>query len=238
MACWRSQLSRRSSRRRSGLSLTWRSPHSDPNSALSGSASASPPWGGLPERSPCLKRRPGQNVVRSSFGLSQGNNATISAPARGELMRLPDWRPTIATLIAGIIVCGCASNSAEHPSKAKAAVASPAAGAAAVSGTANPVTAAGVASNAAVGSNAAASSSTAVAANATVASKAADPTADAKVTCHMEIPTGSRVGLRVCETAAQREAREAEMRATKDMLNRPASGCPQLGPGGCAGGGG
>jgi len=51
------------------------------------------------------------------------------------------------------------------------------------------------------------------------------------------VPPGSRVGVRVCETAAQREAREAAVRATRDQLSRPTPGCAQIGPGGCPGGG-
>jgi hypothetical protein len=59
---------------------------------------------------------------------------------------------------------------------------------------------------------------------------------DSKVTCHTEVLTGSRVGVRVCETAAQREARQAAVRASKDQLSRPVPGCAQIGPGGCAAG--
>jgi len=65
-------------------------------------------------------------------------------------------------------------------------------------------------------------------------SKAAN--SDSKVTCHTEVPTGSRVGVRVCETAAQREARQAAVRATQDRLSRPAPGCARIGPGGCSDG--
>jgi hypothetical protein len=66
---------------------------------------------------------------------------------------------------------------------------------------------------------------------------AADPKADSKVSCHTEVPSGSHIGVKVCETAAQREARDAAARDMRDQLNRQHSGCPQLGPGGCAGGG-
>ena len=58
---------------------------------------------------------------------------------------------------------------------------------------------------------------------------------DSKVTCHTQVPTGSRVGVRVCETAAQREARQAAVRSTRDQLSRATPGCARLGPGGCAG---
>jgi hypothetical protein len=70
-----------------------------------------------------------------------------------------------------------------------------------------------------------------------VAATSADPRADSKMTCHTEIPPGSHIGVKVCETAAQREARDAAARDMRDQLNRQHSGCPQLGPGGCAGGG-
>jgi len=58
------------------------------------------------------------------------------------------------------------------------------------------------------------------------------------VACHTDVPTGSRVGIRVCETAAQREAREQAVRDTKDALSRPAVNCGKIGPGGCSTGGG
>jgi hypothetical protein len=60
--------------------------------------------------------------------------------------------------------------------------------------------------------------------------------ADSKVTCHTEVLTGTRVAARVCETAAQRKARQAAARDTQDQLARPAPGCARLGPSGCSGG--
>jgi hypothetical protein len=77
----------------------------------------------------------------------------------------------------------------------------------------------------------------AAAATAATASTTATAQADQKLTCHMEIPTGSRVGVRVCETAAQRKAREDAVRDTRDRLNRQSPGCQNLTFGGCSGGG-
>ena len=92
----------------------------------------------------------------------------------------------LIALLAGGVVCGCASVAAQHPVAAEE-------------------------------------------------SKASHP--DSKVTCRTETPPGSRVALRICETAAQREAREAAVRDTRDSLNRPTPSCAKLGPNGCAGGG-
>jgi hypothetical protein len=128
--------------------------------------------------------------------------------------------PIIITILSSV-VAGCASSSGGHApaSNVLPAVAAPAQGATIVSGTSSEV------------SNAAAASTSAPSDAAKVAS------ADSKVTCHMEAPPNSRVGVRVCETAAQREARKAAVRATSEQLSRPTPGCAQLGPGGCPGGG-
>lgn len=131
---------------------------------------------------------------------------------------------TVATVLASVVVCACVSAPGEQRSTAPAVVVAsattPVAG-----GTVVPA----VALSTATSPPAAASTNTK-----SVDSKAAN--ADSKITCHTEIPAGSRVGVRVCETAAQREAREASVRAIKDQLSRPAAGCPLLGPGGCADG--
>jgi hypothetical protein len=127
--------------------------------------------------------------------------------------------PVAATILSSV-VAGCASSPGGHAPSGNLppALAAPAQGATIASGTASEV------------SNAAAASTSAT----SDASKAAK--ADSKLTCHVEVPPGSRVGVRVCETAAQREAREAAVRATRDQLSRPTPGCAQIGPGGCPGG--
>jgi len=124
-------------------------------------------------------------------------------------------------VLAGVLVCGCATVSPDHAStvKAPAARAEPATDAATVTATA-----------ATVSTAATASTTTSAAAGSKVSN------ADSKVTCDTEVPTGSRVGVRVCATTAQRAAREAAVRAAKDQLSRPAPGCARIGPGGCSGG--
>ena len=42
-----------------------------------------------------------------------------------------------------------------------------------------------------------------------------------KVVCHEEVVTGSRFSQRVCETPAQKEAREHNTQAVKDTMTRP-----------------
>jgi hypothetical protein len=149
--------------------------------------------------------------------------------------------PTILVLLASV-VCGCASSPAEHASTAKspAAVAVPATSSSVLAVTASQAPAAAGASTTA-DSAALASTTTTSTAAATATAKSADakvPNADSKVTCHREVPTGSRVSVKVCETEAVRKAREASVRATRDTLSRPTPGCQQLAFGGCAGGGG
>jgi hypothetical protein len=120
---------------------------------------------------------------------------------------------SLTLLVTSALACGCASAPANHASTAKTPAAAPASAAA----PATPATTGAIASSA------------------STAASTDDPN---KVICHNEVPTGSRVALRVCETAAQRAARKASTEAIRDSLTRPASGgCPQLGPGGCAGGG-
>jgi len=128
--------------------------------------------------------------------------------------------PIVVTILSSV-VAGCASSYGGHApvSSAPPAVAAPVQAATIASGTTSEV------------SNAAAASTSAPSDAAKVAS------ADSKVTCHMEVPPNSRVGVRVCETAAQRETRKAAVRATRDQLSRPTPGCAQLGPDGCPGGG-
>jgi hypothetical protein len=77
----------------------------------------------------------------------------------------------------------------------------------------------------------------ATATSTTAAPASKEANADTQVTCHTEVPTGSRVGRRVCETAAQREAREAAVRDQRDQLSRPSPNCGKVGAGGCSNGG-
>jgi len=125
-------------------------------------------------------------------------------------------------LLASGVVCGCASVAAQHAMTAEEPVpfTTPVVGATTGSGTVKQVSGAAVAS-AAPGPQA--------------HSKASH--ADSKVTCRTEAPPGSRVAVRVCETVAQREAREAAVRDTRDSLSRPTPSCAKLGSNGCAGGG-
>jgi hypothetical protein len=150
--------------------------------------------------------------------------------------------PTLFVLLASV-VCGCASSPAEHVSTATspAAVAAPATSTSVLALAASQAPAAAAASNNPNPAAALASTTTTSTAAVTATAKSADakaPNADSKVTCHREVPTGSRVSVKVCETEAVRKAREATVRDTRDTLSRPTPGCPQLGPGGCVGGGG
>lgn len=111
------------------------------------------------------------------------------------------------TLLASVLLCACASVSPNHAATLRA-----------------PTAGVGAATDAPMVRATAPSVST----------KASN--ADSKVTCHTEALTGSRVAARVCETAAQRKARQAAARDTQDQLGRPVPSCARLGPSGCAGG--
>lgn len=69
---------------------------------------------------------------------------------------------------------------------------------------------------------------------------ATDPksAASSKRVCRNEVATGSLMSVRVCETQAQREARDAATRDAKDKLTRPgASTCGGNSGYACKGGG-
>ena len=167
----------------------------------------------------------------------------LDEPAR--LIRIS--APSLIIAVASV-VGGCASSPGGHASAnhTPPGFAAPAPGTTTAGGTASEVSTAAVASTTA-SSPATGASTTATpaskeaasptAASTTTASASKDPKADAKITCRVEVPTGSRVGRRVCETAAQREAREAAVRDQRDQLSRPSPNCGKVGAGGCNTGG-
>jgi len=179
-------------------------------SARSGSASASSHAGNA--RTP----RAGPAARRSHLLVC----LTVSSSKQMRSVRTSS--AVLITLLASGVVCGCTSVAARHAMTAEepGPVTTPAVGTTTGSGTVKQVSGAAVASTA-PGPQA--------------HSKASH--ADSKLTCRTEAPPGSRVAVRICETVAQREAREAAVRDTKDSLNRPTPSCAKLGPSGCAGGG-
>ena len=65
---------------------------------------------------------------------------------------------------------------------------------------------------------------------------ASNATIGDQLECHDMILTGTRLPSRVCETKAQRDAREADTRDTKDRMSRPSSSCAGMaGLGECRG---
>src|SRR6516225_10139843 len=167
----------------------------------------------------------------------------LDEPAR--LIRIS--APSLIIAVASV-AGGCALSPGGHASAnhTPPGLAGPAPGTTTAGGTASEVSTAAVASTTA-SSPATGASTTATpaskeaasptAASTTTASASKDPKADAKITCRVEVPTGSRVGRRVCETAAQREAREAAAQDQRDQLSRPSPNCGKVGAGGCNTGG-